>query len=179
MTSATFVEMVKTDQEAFQYLIENNILPPPPLCPTHKIPMHLYLQTVGRRRAVYRCHVSNCKTETAVLHNHLLKLFRLPPRKLLLLIIEWLNEHSISETRKTVHISNNTITRANIILRIGCYMSLMIKSKPIGGPNLVVEIDEAQLHRRRGHRGRLKKSGWVIGGYNEYLPGNLNLLSSR
>ena len=34
----------------------------------------------------------------------------------------------------------------------------------IGGPLIIVEIDEAMLHRRKNHLGRTKEQGWVSGG---------------
>ena len=38
-------------------------------------------------------------------------------------------------------------------------------STQVGGPNKIVEIDEAKFGTRKYHRGRLIQGKWVFGGY--------------
>ena len=37
-------------------------------------------------------------------------------------------------------------------------------SEPLGGPGVIVEIDEAKFGKRKYHRGRLVEGHWVLGG---------------
>ena len=50
------------------------------------------------------------------------------------------------------------------MLLLATYRLLEQRNQRIGVPGRVVEIDECLLHRRKYKRGRVKESGWVVGG---------------
>ncbi|KAJ8049109.1 hypothetical protein HOLleu_01702 [Holothuria leucospilota] len=45
-----------------------------------------------------------------------------------------------------------------------CEEYLLRHSTPIGGPDVIVEIDEAKFGKRKYHRGRMQEGQWVFGG---------------
>ena len=52
----------------------------------------------------------------------------------------------------------------NYCREICCYIIEKIKPTKIGGPGLIVEIDEAKFGKRKYNRGRTVDGNWVLGG---------------
>ena len=78
--------------------------------------------------------------------------------------VGWLLRHSNKEQKASTSLSNRTISSLNLRLNAFAEVCLRENKEKIGGLMRIVEIDEALLHRRKYNRGRLKDSGWVLGG---------------
>ena len=79
----------------------------------------------------------------------------------------WLNvryprqSHICSEIRVSVH----TVVDWSSFCREVCIFWLSKESVVLGGPGVVVEIDEAKFGKRKYNRGRWLDGQWVFGGF--------------
>lgn len=79
--------------------------------------------------------------------------------------------------RDDVPLTNSTISRwfgyfREVILE-HCMASGLDHGQKVGGPGIVVQIDEAQIGRRKYNRGRVYQDTWVFGAIDE--QGNLRM----
>jgi transposase-like protein len=64
-----------------------------------------------------------------------------------------------------VHVSHHTVVDWASFCREVCVYWLQQRSEVLGGPGVVVEIDEAKIGHRKYNRGRLVDGKWVFGGF--------------
>lgn len=93
------------------------------------------------------------------------ELSRLPLKDIIIIIYEWSRDTSIKEVEYQYGFANNTVIDHYRFCRdpvVEKYRRDM-DSHCLGGVNIVVEIDEALVSRRKYNRGRLVKEVWVFG----------------
>ncbi|CAG2189290.1 unnamed protein product [Mytilus edulis] len=75
------------------------------------------------------------------------------------------NEGQSNLKRRKLESSKETVNDYyNYCREICCYVVENIKPQKIGGPGLIVEIDEAKFGKRKYNRGRVVDGNWVLGG---------------
>ncbi|KAG0421205.1 hypothetical protein DMUE_6305, partial [Dictyocoela muelleri] len=81
----------------------------------------------------------------------------------LALIQYWLLNMPISAMSQTLNINKSTISRFISKLSNKIVPSYMENLEKIGGPNVIVEIDETKIGKRKYHRGHHVEGVWVLG----------------
>ena len=174
-TGVTLNEAIKTDELLIKWLSENGLLGQRMSCATHMC--ELVIQSVmnkGTQTYVWACPVQPCSIQLPITSGTIFTLFRANPRKVLFVILDWLLGHQRPETLVSTGLTKNTLSRANVILRVCAYLIISRSHlNSIGGPDTVVEVDEAELHRRKAKKGRLKQAGWVVGGVQRGPAGSI------
>lgn len=66
---------------------------------------------------------------------------------------------------KELEMNPNTVVDWSNFIREALLLWCVENSKQIGGPNCVVEIDEAKFGKRKYHRGRIIDGQWFFGGF--------------
>ena len=89
--------------------------------------------------------------------------------KVLELVYCWIYRFSVKDTVREVEVTKNTVIDYFNYCRELCATSLSVdyKDTVIGGPGIIVEIDESKFFKRKYSRGRVLQSeqdGWVFGG---------------
>ena len=174
-TGITLSEAIRTDELLMTWLSQNGLLAQMIRCPSHMV--ELVVKSVihkGSETYVWMCPEKSCSVQLPITTGTIFTLFKSHPRKILIVILDWLLGHQRPETMVSSGLTKNTVSRANVILRVCAYI-IMSKSPVhvIGGPGTVVEIDEAELHRRKAKKGRIKQAGWVVGGVQRGPAGSL------
>ena len=61
-------------------------------------------------------------------------------------------------------ISENTISDWKTLLHTRVANWLILNPAPLGGPGVIVEVDEAKFGKRKHNKGRYREGKWVLGG---------------
>ena len=76
----------------------------------------------------------------------------------------WIRNKPYREQLSLCCISERALSTFNQRMNAFAIIVLERKKRKIGGPLVIIEIDEALLHRRKNFPSRVKPPGWVLGG---------------
>jgi len=112
----------------------------------------------------WRCKKSQCRQKRSIYHGSFFADFKLKPNQVLLVVYLWLARSSHKEIMQITGHSDKTITDYLNIFRdfVSDYVSE--STQKIGGPGIVVEIDESKFGKRKYNRGHRVEGSWVFGG---------------
>ena len=114
-----------------------------------------------------QCSALSCSCWTALTHGSIFEDTKVPTQKLLHLIYYFAFQvNSLELLRYETGHSFAPKTRAHyieVLRRLLCD-DLFEHKKPIGGPELTVQIDEIMVYHRKNHKGRVMLQDWVISG---------------
>jgi ISXO2-like transposase domain len=112
----------------------------------------------------YQCKRRKCRKKVSLLRGSIFANSKLSCNKVLHLGYLWLVGCSHKTIMDTTGFSKPTITKFLEYFRqlVGC--ALDADDMVIGGPGVVVEIDESKFGKRKYHRGHHVEGVWVVGG---------------
>ena len=116
----------------------------------------------GHKFGMYYC--SRCKSTINPLIHTMLYGSHMSVDRFLITAIGWLLNLNYKTQLANSHLYGRALSTLNFRFNMFARIILERSSQKIGGYLKIVEIDEALLHRRKYQKGRLKESGWVIGG---------------
>jgi len=162
---------IPTHSDALKYFITTQCIRPPTLCSNCG-------STLSERKNgtndgfTLRCNA--CDTPHSPRAGSWFEDIRLPFNKLLLLMYCWSQEFSHKLTMHEVDVSKQTVTDYFNKFRQVCFREFG-QERQIGGPGVVVQIDETHIFTRKYNVGRVLVSEqcWVFGGID--LDGNVFL----
>jgi hypothetical protein len=76
----------------------------------------------------------------------------------------WLNRIPVTSIVTMSGCSSHTVCAFNEYFRQLTADSLDITNCMIGGPGVIVEVDESKLGKRKYHRGHAVEGVWIVGG---------------
>ena len=159
------LQTVFTDRErTVQWLVDHNIFPEVNTCPKCGSPMRWRPTLSQRPDGDDICTNIKCRCRRSPRGDSFFRELSLSPEIFCEIVIHWLGSDPRDRIAAETEVSKRTVSRYMKLIRIACVILLKKKNTKIGGPGKVVEIDEALLHRRKYERGRMKESGWVVGG---------------
>ena len=147
------------EAKAVEFLLALGALDTPTSCPACNKAMRLELA-----RNCWRCSYSKCRKEKSVRSNSFFNNSKLPIGKLLLLAYLWLNKVTVTSAIAMTGCSSATVTDYYGFLRQLVADSLDEIHCKIGGPGIIVEIDESKFGKRKYNRGHAVEGVWVVGG---------------
>lgn len=83
---------------------------------------------------------------------------------ILLVTFHWFHKLPNKYTEQMLQMSSSTVVDWKSFCREICMEACVKESKPIGGVNVIVEIDEIKFGKRKYNRGKAVRGKWVIGG---------------
>jgi transposase-like protein len=150
-------EILFNEDVALAFLIEKHIIYPQPKC-------HACQGNTTKYRTTWKCTSRACRKSVSIYRDSCFKQTKLKLSESLAIAYFWLCGDSHSKICvKTGH-SSQTISRNINFLRHIIASNVGIKRKRIGGPGIVVEIDESKFGRRKYNRGHRVEGVWVMGG---------------
>jgi hypothetical protein len=164
MNFKDFKILMENEIELVQFLLEKNILKIP-ICGVCDVPM-----TPTKNIITYKCYKrrnsKKCSNEGSVLRKSIFYNTKLSLKDCLLILLEWCKSGSNFGACMEADVVPSTVTRWYQKLNDLVFekISESIFDDQIGGPGLVVEIDETLLVKNKYYRGRiLQNQVWAIG----------------
>ena len=75
----------------------------------------------------------------------------------------WSHNSTQDQIKEQLGINSNTGVDWHMFCREVCEIIIMEESKPIGGPEKVMQIDESKIGKRKYHHGHRVEGQWVFG----------------
>ena len=107
----------------------------------------------------YSWHCSNCKSLLSIRHKRFFSKSNLPLQKWLLMLYLWAREYPVTDAAEEAEISSRVVVDIYQWLREVCTNKLLQAPIMLGGPGVVVQIDES-LFRHKPKVGR--KNGQAV-----------------
>jgi transposase-like protein len=112
----------------------------------------------------YRCTRKACRKKESLLKNSFFANGRVKVNESMLIGYLWLSGCSHSIICSMTGHSSNTVTDYLRHYRQLAVFSLDDEDDTVGGPGIIVEVDESKFGKRKYHRGHAVEGAWVIGG---------------
>jgi hypothetical protein len=154
---STLSTILFDEQKCLQFLLDERILYNRELC-------QLCSSEVRIEGKVWRCKNRQCRKKFSLLHESFFAKSKLKCCEMLLLCYLWLAKASYSTIIALTGHSSATVTEFMGHCRSLVFESLDDQDDMIGGPGIVVEIDESKFGKRKYHRGHPVEGVWVLGG---------------
>ncbi|KCZ82396.1 hypothetical protein H312_00054, partial [Anncaliia algerae PRA339] len=152
-------KVTRNEKSTIQYLIKKGILKTKKICHKYKKEMSFYLE-----EKEFRCQKKGHNIKISIFKNTFFENCKIGINKLLLICYLYLHKISTTQIVKMVGVHSESVTYWALNLREMLADSLDFSDVKIGGPNIIVEVDETKLGKRKFNRGRLVDGVWVIGG---------------
>jgi transposase-like protein len=119
---------------------------------------------MAREPGRFRCKSQSCRSEKSLLHGSFFAGSKLPPTDILRLGYFWVAKTPFSLA--CIYTGQSTKT---VAAYYGYYRQVVIESLDeedsiIGGPGIIVELDESKFGKRKYNRGHRVEGCWVLGG---------------
>jgi transposase-like protein len=152
-------DILFNEQACKQYLIDKEIFYNTYLCNNCG---NMMRKSIDRWR--FRCSTKLCKKEIALSKGTFFEGAHIPINQIMFLAHLWLNEVQWKAAVGMSGMSDRTITKYYSHFRKLVASMVEEESIKIGGPGVIVEIDETKLGKRKYNRGHRVDGIWVIVG---------------
>ena len=119
---------------------------------------------VERSQIHFRFNCGTCGSSVSIRDGTIFSGSRLKISQIIDLCRAWWKKRSLMEAADVGHTSVQSACSWFSNCRLMCSNWVELEAPQLGGPNKVVEIDEAAFGRRKYKLGRLKETVWVLGG---------------
>jgi transposase-like protein len=159
-TLARFNVLMPDDEACIKFLLENDVFYPSIRCNKCDRPM----RRIEERR-VFRCQTGSCGRREESLRKHTFFFgSSLKCVEIMRLAHLWLSGISHQSTMTLLGHSPNTVTVFFKHFRKLVSSALTEEDQVIGGPGIIVEVDETKLGKRKYQRGHRVEGCWVVVG---------------
>lgn len=159
LTLQDFYSLFATDDLLIEFLVSNEIIKPVKWCNLCKKNMHIAVH-----RYSYRCKTKNCRKEVSILLGTFFETSKIGVKKVLEICLLVLNKVPTEGICSLTGHSSRTVVYWSHHLRMMLADMVDVTDVVVGGPGVVVEIDESKLGKRKYNRGHRVEGAWVIGG---------------
>ena len=151
-------------EHARDFLFQRGILKSSMFCPGCSAPMTLVACTASKSPdlLIWRC--SPCRKFKNIRTDSVLAGQKLSLQTFLMLIF-YLSIKSLTSiaVAQLTDLSENTISEWKILLHVRVSNWLMANPSTLGGPGVIVELDEAKFGKRKYNKGSYREGQWVLG----------------
>ena len=163
---AELTEMLRDHQSALDLLINWGLVRPPETCDCLG-PVSARKDERLRDGYYLRCNDKNCNRSFSVRSGSWFSGVSISLDTFLKLLYFWCQNFTITQVIHELRLGHSAVISMFGMFRQVC--DLEFSSETIGGPGIVVQIDESHLFTRKYHVGRVLKSEkfWIFGGVDE------------
>ena len=157
-THSSLQNILQDAPSAVQFLLDESCLYPAPRCGKCR-------RVKTRHDLQWRCKKTGCKSSsTSIFDDSFFSKSKLKPNEILEIAYYWLaGVNSTTLVRITGHSTDTIASYRKYLTQLvstQCYETTEV----IGGPGVIVEIDESKFGKRKYHRGHRVEGAWVFGG---------------
>lgn len=149
--------IIENEEKTIQFLKDNHVFYEINHCEHCGSSLSLY----GKN---YRCNKHGCRKWKSILQHSFFAKSRLKCNDILFIGYLWLSGCNRAVMTKMTSHSSTTITEFINYYRQLISISLNDEDQIIGGPGIIVEIDESKFGKRKYNRGHKVEGVWVLGG---------------
>lgn len=154
-----YSEIFQKEEAALEYLREKSVLERTRKCHGCAREMKFLTET-----KMFRCTKKDCRKKSSLLKGtffagHVLKL-----HQILMMAFMWLSKTPQSSVIMMTGHSKTTVTAFFKYFRELVSDAVDLEDVKIGGPGVIVEVDETKMGKRKYHRGHRVEGVWVVGG---------------
>lgn len=113
---------------------------------------------------IFRCPKKSCRTSRSVFNKTFFSKTKLPINTVLWITYMYLHKMPVSGIIATSGVQSEAVSNWTHYIRQLCADSVREEEVIIGGPGIIIEIDETKLGKRKYHRGHRVDGVWVIAG---------------
>jgi len=163
---STISQILTNPEEAEAYLFLKGVIYPQPSCALCSGP-------TKRKKNLWLCIKKSCAKSISVFHGSFFEKTCLNCAQILHISYLWLSKVSSSSMTTITGHSKNTITNYIKYLNQLVSENMQEERSMIGGPNIIVEIDECKIAKRKYHQGHRVEGAWIVGGVERTQVRNL------
>lgn len=147
------------EEKCIEFLIKENIFTKTRICPKCQKNMKLEIKHMR-----FRCGKKSCRKNVSLRYDTFFEGHKLQCSQILLLAYLWLSKMPTKSIIEMSKCSSRTVCSFTDIFRNLISKSLECEDTIIGGEDIIVEVDETKIGRRKYHRGHNVEGAWVLGG---------------
>lgn len=149
--------IILDESACITWLIEHEIIKQPSGCEACN-------GAIVRRGKTYRCTKKSCRKETSIFRNSFFAGSRLKCSEVVHIAYMWLTKCNSGTVQ--MHTGHSTATISAYFGYFRQLVSSALESDDaiIGGPGIVVRVDETKMGKRKYHRGHRVEGAWVVVG---------------
>lgn len=160
MTFPTLFEVLPifTDStKCIEFLLEERLLRDQPSCGNCR-------KNTFRSNTFWRCSSRSHNWKKTIFADSIFNDSRVSPGEVLLMGYLWLSKASHSTIVMITGRTPKTVTKFTNLFRDMVGLEIAETRAPIGGNNVIVEVDESKFGKRKYHRGHRVEGVWIVGG---------------
>ena len=157
-------ENLRDENLTLIFLKNNNLISNTVIC--SKCGQEKEITNLKNERCNLRYNSNKCFGETSIFKNTLFKNSKNDPKLIMFLLYEWCEDTPTFRAAKQYSCSQSNVSKWYKKFQYFAVIGYEIfENNPIGGPNIVVQIDETCIVKRKNHQGRiLRNQKWIFGG---------------
>ena len=152
-------EVLLDEKKCINFLFENDILYKLQSCSHCNSSLN-----INYKKRLYRCNNHHCRKSISIYKDSFFAKSHLKCSDIMFIGYCWLCGNNYTSIIRVTGHSSNTITSYMNFFRELVISTLEDDNHVIGGPGIIVEIDESKFAKRKYHRGRMIDGVWVVGG---------------
>lgn len=148
-----------SEESALEYLINQTVFMEFKTCPKCKSRMNRKFE-----RKVYRCSKKSCRKEISIFVGSFFSENRIGIHKILMICYLYVMKSPVTSISSMVSIHSESINHWTSHFKKHVADNVSFSEVIIGGPGIIVEVDETKLGKRKYHRGHRVEGVWVLAG---------------
>lgn len=156
---SSLLNILFDNDKSIRYLLQYGVFYATLSCPKCNETMTRY-----EDRGCFRCSARSCRKEVSLRKHTFFYGSTLNCAQIMHLGYQWLNRSSQMQAMNATGHNPNTVTNFYNHFRTLVAATLDIEDQIVGGPGIIVEIDETKLGKRKYNRGHRVEGAWILVG---------------
>lgn len=154
-----FINIINNEESTLNYLFNENVFSTTRRCPKCRSDMLLVFS-----RKSFRCGKKNCRLERSIFKKTFFEKTKLKLNVMIYIIYNFLYDMPIQSIIETSGVFSEAVCNISSYVRQLLGDNVDKESVVVGGEDIIVEVDETKLGKRKYNKGHRVEGVWVIAG---------------